>query len=217
MYLEVLKDMSTSRIPDLTRTLALTVALVGLLILPGCGIFSPDETTDGGGGGQVEYADPTTPDLLITNFQKAWANRDFVAYDKMRHEDFLFEFAAADIAASGTPNGVWTKPVDDASVSNMFNNVPGKDTAAVQSISLTLTPQSAVWAEATEPELLDSLKKTYAVEMTVVLTDLNQFQVTGYQDFYAVDVSENPEKPHFQMVYWRDQGILVTKTELAAR
>jgi len=208
--------MSNSRIYGPARTLALAIALIGLLILPGCGIFSPDEGGDGGGGGQVEYADPTNPDLLIDNFKKAWANRDFQAYDNLRHPDFLFEFATADIADSGTPNGIWDRTKDSESASNMFEGVPGPATPAVESISLTLTPINATWSDATEPELAGTLKKTYEVDMTVTLTTQNRFQVSGYQDFYAIDVSANPSKPHYQLYYWRDQGISTTKMDLVS-
>jgi hypothetical protein len=144
---------------------------------------------------------------MIRNFVKAYNARDFLAYDLLRHPDFLFEFASADIAASGEPSGIWVRQRDSDATQKMFQGVPGKDNAIIQSIELTLIQRSAGWVPATEPELAGTLKKTYDVDMRVTMTNSDIYNVDGEQDFYAIDVAADGEAPRFQLYYWRDQGI----------
>jgi hypothetical protein len=199
--------MSISQFSRIARLTGLVLVLSGLGLVSACGIFSPDETDKDGGQPPVTYENPATPDALIRNFVKAWNARDFLAYDQLRHTDFLFEFASADIGASGTPNGIWVRQRDTDATQKMFQGQPGQKGEIVQSIELTLHQKSAGWVPATEPEFAGTLKKTYDVDMRVTMTNSDIYNIDGEQDFYAIDVAADGEPPRFVLYYWRDLGI----------
>ena len=200
--------MSISHIPRLARSFGLVLALSGLVLISACGIFSPDEKKDDIGGGPVVYEASATPDALMRNFIKVWNARDYDKYFEIRHpEAFKFEFASADIAASGEPSGIWTKPKDDESTYNMFEGQPSKDGEIVQSIEMRLIQRSAGWVPATEPELAGALKKTFDVDMIVTMTNADIYNVDGEQEFYAINIAAEGAAPNFVLLHWRDLGI----------
>lgn len=146
--------------------------------------------------------DLTTRDGAVAALEYSLENLDLALFDQLLHEDFRFEFATADIAASGTPNGIWERAQEMASIGNMFSGAPGSSTPGVKAIITTWTAIGGSWVAATEPELLGSWRRSFELDATVVLTTQARFQINGVQDLYLLKVDDQ-----YQIFHWRDQGI----------
>lgn len=202
---------------------ALSLALV-LSLTSGCGIFSPDETDDGGGGGDVDtsYALATTENQLIKNFERAHRDRNFQEYENLLAENFQFWFAPEDVDLA--PNGFfWDRAADVASTERMFNGAVGErpdgtPQPAVQNITLTLTGAEPAWIDASgetvggqTPVPEGTMKRRYEVAMRVSYTagDIVS-EVNGEQLFYVIptqlDQGDGVSVTEWKLLIWRDFG-----------
>lgn len=199
---------------------ALAITLV-LGLASGCGIFSPEESTDddGGGGTAVEFPPAETPQQLIENFTNAYENLNIIEYEKALHPQFTFWFAPQEIDAVGAAS--WDRATDVQSTERMFEGQLGsrigengepETVPAVQSIDLQLNPREpwtndfddgAEFAEA-------DFRGGFDVTMTVRYTDSALIsQVAGQQRFYIklVDMEiDGQTRQVYQIYAWKDFG-----------
>jgi hypothetical protein len=197
---------------------ALAFVLVAGLVA-GCGIFSPDENTDGGTPPpKTTYPLATSETQLIKNFQAVYNNRDYDEYDNLLAENFQFWFAPDDVDAIGQGD-FWDRQQDAQSTRNMFNGATGQrpdgsTVPAVQSINLQLS-QVEAWSNAGgevvggQTTLPDNARKArYSVSMSVYYTDDSIVsQINGEQLFYVIPVPTDQEGvDEWKLVLWRDFG-----------
>lgn len=195
----------------------LLIAVLG----SGCGIFSPDESKDGGGGGTpVEYPTAVTPDIMLGNFEKAWENLNILEYDKVLHESFVFWFADDDIASNNIGE-FWDRASDMESAENMFSgrtglrkNEEGQDEVipAILSFDMTLDVVEPWRSDFTDGEEFAAadFRGRYRVNMTVRYADASRVTtVSGLQDFYVKRVEaqiDGQVVDVYQLFAWKDQG-----------
>lgn len=192
--------MSSLRI---LRHFTLLLALSSLVFAGGCGIFSPDEKKEDGGGGGTQYVENTTPDAVIANFITAYNAMDDEYYWDLRHPDFKFEFASADVVDLGLPSGELDWQEDGDNTARMFNGEPGDGVGAIQSIDLQLDAEGQ-WSGNVEQSFPDgTLKRSYSVTMNVTFTDGNTQPVSGIQDFYVISDGAGG----WLLRHWRDNGV----------
>jgi hypothetical protein len=228
--------MITSSIRDglLLRRLSLVVlGSFAVLALAGCGIFSPDESDDGGGINPVvdfkrPIVDPDLPDQgrgqLVANLELAYAEMNYVEYEKLIHDSYIFRVDPADINIVGSAELSAAEDLD--STAAMFGGETGLEkifdddgnllredvVPAVQTIRLDLNPESASsWTYMETGEFAGTWRLIYDVDMTVVYSgETRTDQITGKQVFYVVatKVIENGnEFEVWQLRAWEDQGI----------
>lgn len=66
------------------------LAIVALLVAPAGCIFSPDDEPDPGPGpGPVGLPFPSSPDILMANFQKVYEDMDYNNFKDMLHPDYI--------------------------------------------------------------------------------------------------------------------------------
>ena len=186
----------------------------------GCGIFSPDESKDDGGGGpSVDFPLATEPTILIANFEKAWENLNILEYENVLHPDFYFWFAPDDIAEINTSS--WGRAEEVQSVGNMFSGETGvekgengEDVTVPAIVSFTM---QLVQLEGWRDDFDDGaefagadFRSRFAVTMEVRYTDAGRITaVTGDQFFYAKRVStviDGQSVDIYQLFAWKDTG-----------
>jgi hypothetical protein len=187
------------------------LALSALFLLGGCGIFSPDEPSDGGGGGNGGgYTNLKTPDSVLTNLVKAYNDRNYAEYDKLRHEEFEFQFPVDEFDLAETANGRWERVRDSGSTQRMFEGSPSKDGEIVQSIDLSMVADPIPWSDNVEAEFAGTQRRTYTVRMDVTVSGGLIYQVRGKHEFYVAPVGEG-DNTQYKLRFWRDNGVELTK------
>ena len=218
------------------RRLALVLlASFAVLALAGCGIFSPDESDDDdGGGGTVDQfretgvgvvPDGTARDNVIFNLELAYELLEYLEYQKLIHDEYVFRVDPAEIDIVGSAE--LSAGEDLASTEAMFGGEPGVEpvldpvtglptgetrvVAPVQSIELDLNPDSASsWTQMEDGEFVDAWRRVYDVDMTVTYSDGDVQTITGKQVFYVLPGTlsgDTSGKEYWQLRAWEDQGI----------
>ncbi|HEX9641342.1 MAG TPA: hypothetical protein VGB13_08510 [Candidatus Krumholzibacteria bacterium] len=186
------------------------LALSALFLLGGCGIFSPDEPSDGGGGTGGGYTNLKTPDDVLTNLIKAYNDRDYDKYDELRHESFEFQFPVDEFDLALTANGRWQRERDSGSTQGMFEGSPSKDGEIVQSIDLSMVADPIPWSDNVETEFDGTQRRTYTVRMDVTVSGGTIYQVRGKHEFYVAPVGSG-DNTQYKLRFWRDNGVELTK------
>lgn len=228
MIMSSIRDGSLLRRPSL--------ALLGsfaVLALAGCGIFSPDESDDGGDIiPVVDFKRPVfNPDLpdqgrgqVIANLELAYAEMNYLEYEKLIHTSYVFRVDPADINIVGSAELSAAEDLD--STAAMFGGETGLEkifddagnllredvVPAVQTIRLDLAQASASsWTLMEAGEFAGTWRLIYEVDMTVIYSgETRTDQIGGTQVFYVVTttVTENGnEFEVWQLRAWEDQGI----------
>jgi len=197
------------------RLLPLVCLGVLALAISGCGLFSPDETRDDGGPGEVvqPYEDATTPDILINNFVRAYEERNFAQYSKLIHDEFQFFFWEEDVVKLGLDAPGWDRVAELGATENMFEGNPGidiDDEPVPGIVKIAMTKQNdtvAAWVPSQgEPLFDETLVRRYRFNIDVTHDGVStQVQVRGIQEFYAAQV-EIDGKQLFQIKFWKDLG-----------
>jgi hypothetical protein len=220
----------------LLRRLSLVLlASFAVVALAGCGIFSPDESDDGGGGNPttdfVETRVGVVPDSegrdnVIQNLETAYRLLNYEEYEKLIHADYVFRVDPAEIDIVGI--GEYSAAEDLESTYAMFNGETGEEPVLdpvtglptgefrtvppVQQIELELIPDSASsWTLMEDGEFAGSWRRVYDVDMTVTYSGDGRIDtIRGKQVFYVrpgtlSDDTSGTE--YWQLRAWEDQGI----------
>ena len=187
-----------------------------LLLVSGCGIFSPDESKDtppDPGGG--EFVASTTPDLLMQNFRRAWEQMTIVEYEKLLADNFEFFFDPADNLDDFVGGPSWDRTKELTSATNMFSNQPGTDLTKdpptpippILSIEFTTFSKITDWTNPPDGEIYrDTIRARYKVSIRVTYQgEANAGFVTGDNDFYAIKRNVDGQDLYFIKV-WEDKG-----------
>ncbi len=166
-----------------------------------------------------DYPLPTTPQIWVANFERAYEQMDILEYEAVLHQDFTFWFSPDDIAETGSLS--WSRSEELTASTNMFSGVPGSRTTgdggteiipAIASITFSLT-QVGEWTESFDDgsEYADAdVRGTFDVDMVVryAESDLRSL-VIGRQFFYltrrGVQVEEGAQDL-YELFAWRDIG-----------
>lgn len=217
------------------RTLALVLlASFAVLALSGCGIFSPDESSDGGDPpasdfkptGVGDIPDGTARNNVIFNLERAYELLRYDEYEKLIHLDYVFRVDPAEIDIVGSAQLIAAE--DLASTEAMFSGATGEEKVLdpdtgiptgevrqvppVQSIELDLTPDSSSsWTLMEDGEFAGSYRRVYDVDMTVYYSGEGRIDtIRGKQVFYVTPgtiVGDTSGKLYWQLRAWEDQGI----------
>lgn len=227
MYMRISADHS------LLRRLALAVvASLAVVALSGCGIFSPDESNDGGGGTTTgNFLPPYVSsgeagrNQAISNLEQAYELMNYEEYEKLIHTDYIFRVDPNDVNIVGQDE---LSAADDlASTYSMFNSETGEEPVLdaqgnptgdveivppVQQIRLTLTPASgSAWTLMQDGEFAGTWRRIYEVDMTVNYSgDGRRDSIQGKQVFYLIAgtiVQDGNVLNVWQLRAWEDQGI----------
>ena len=170
-------------------------AALGVMTLGvgGC-IFSPDKSGEGGGT-TVKYDWPSSEAVLMDNFEKAYENMDFDAYQACLYEgdsaadSYRFKFSQADIIASGNQLPEQLLLSEDLEVQQkMFNGTTSTNEAHlgeyVAEIDVTIMDPDGVTQESDDPDFPDSFKTVYNVDIKFTMSSDAVLQVNSTQEFF---------------------------------
>jgi hypothetical protein len=204
--------MSTTSPLRSARWAAPILVLVLALAVGGCGIFSPDEDKgtpppDNGG----EYPAAENPDILMSNFIRAYQEQKIAEYEKIIHPQFQFFFSEKDLdELFGGSEPDWNWERETQATRKMFEGQTGVDPVSgdpippILDITLTLLPQND-WEDASGvgPLYEGTFRRLYKVSMMVTYqaSDLTT-RVTGDNMFY---ITRNDDDL-FQIKFWEDLG-----------
>jgi hypothetical protein len=167
---------------------------------------------------EPDYAEATTPDLLVENFVKAQEDRNAEEYDTLLDESSVFYFAGEDVDLSPGQQGFWQRAAELDTAGRMFSGQTGTrpngdSQPGVQQITLRLNDIDPEWTDASaeDPEFEGSLKRRYEVDMTVSFLSSDLLtHVTGEQDFYVIPVVLDEglasERTVVRLRFWKDLG-----------
>jgi len=217
------------------RTLALVLlASFAVLALSGCGIFSPDESDDGGDPpvsdfkptGVGDVPDGTARNNVIYNLERAYELMRYEQYEKLIHLDYVFRVDPAEIDIVGSAQLTAVEDLD--STEAMFSGATGEEKVLdpvtgqptgevrqvppVQEITLDLTPDSSSsWTLMQDGEFAGSYRRVYDVDMTVYYSGDGRIDtIRGKQVFYVTPgtiAGDTSGKLYWQLRAWEDQGI----------
>lgn len=226
MFMRTLADR-----PLLSRLALVLVASFAVVALAGCGIFSPDESDDGGGTPVGDFKLPLVSDKevgrdqAISNLELAYELMNYDQYERLINEDYVFRIDPNDIESVGQFELSDTQDLD--STFKMFNSETGEErildaqgnwtgetetVPPVQTIRLTLTPASgSAWTLMPDGEFAGTWRRIYEVDMTVTYSGATRIDsIRGKQVFYLMEGSisiDGVDVPVWQLRAWEDQGI----------
>ena len=186
------------------------LVLMAVTLVNGCGIFSPDEAGD---DGPVVPVDPwipaTTTAQFITNFERAWEERDLERYDELLGEDFIFYLASQDINEIGI--GFWDRAEEMDTARQMFGTPDSDPSLTVESIEFSeFVPTVAFSDQIEDPDLADAdLVGTYRVSLIVGFPG-DDANVRGEQEFYLKKVEREIDGQTLSVYVlraWKDLGV----------
>lgn len=185
--------------------------VVATSLLSGCGLFSPDETEpDGTVPPPPEYPRATTPDLVVSNFERAYEEKSIAEYDKLLDSAFTFFFSQTDVNQLGVEPS-WDRAAEMASATKMFSALPGTTPGGqpqepIQSFQVLLEQETTTWDSNVPSQYAGTLRKSYNVNMTVFFQGGGSVAVRGIQDFYVAPVDVDGTTI-YKLRYWVDFGI----------
>ena len=166
-------------LPLLMAGLALAILASG-----GC-IFSPD----GGGDDNTPVPDPypwpSTPDILMNNFERAYGEMNIDEYRNIIHEDYKFIFI--------DDGETWYRDDDLQSTQHMFAGNDGQNPDVslrdgVQSISMNSLIRDTAWENipGNDPDFPDSKRALFQVNIVFTLNGGdNTITVRSNQEFFV--------------------------------
>lgn len=177
------------------KHLLLTMLALALIALsaPGC-IFSPDSDDNDPPPVDDDYADATTPTILVDNFKIAYQTMDIDGYENMLDNRFQFIF----IEGEG-PSATFNKQEDVSSTRNMFSGEPhtnpdGQYSRGISSITVETLNILEQWDDvsAAHPYFgdIEGAKKALYEVRFVLYHDNGTITVDSNQMFFAAPDGE---------------------------
>ncbi len=185
------------------------------VLAAGCGVFSPDESKNNGGGGTDRgvFKPATSPDQCMANFKNAWEQRTLVEYEKLLDDQFQFFFDPNDgLEQFVGPSWGRTEELDSAK--SIFEGDAGydlikqEDIPPVLSIEFTTFSKVFDWQDPGTDQLYEgTVKARYKVGIKVSFQGVEQTTlVTGDNDFYVKGYPQSDGTTLYKIKVWEDQG-----------
>jgi len=188
--------------------LILTAGLALLVLAGGGCIFSPEPDPDPGGPPPDPYIWPDTPDKLMINFERSYAEMNATEYENVLHDDYKFIFIEY--------VEVWYRQQDIQSTTNKFEGNPGQNPDGsyrdpVQSISINTLIRQTPWEDvpANDPDFPSSKRALYQVQIVFTLEGgENTITVDSDQLFFVkseeIDQGDGTTRTRFYLYGQRD-------------
>ncbi len=177
-------------------------------ILAGCTDEGIITAPDPGKG----YPEAVSPDLLVDNLVRAYAERAVDAYALLLDEDFAFTFRPCDVADLGLKSDHWGKPDELAAASRMFSGRPhvredGTVVPAVTAIEVEYCLPLTGWEDAGDPDRDGVLRAVYDLRVRFVRREATDLTVAGPSTFFAVPVADPRGAVRYRLLGWIDQSL----------
>ncbi|MGD9546856.1 MAG: hypothetical protein AB7V45_04810 [Candidatus Krumholzibacteriia bacterium] len=192
-----------------TTNLILLAATAGAaFIFAGCTDEGVITAPDPGKG----YPEAVTPDLLVDNLVRAYAERAIDAYALLLDEDFAFTLRPCDVADLGLKSDHWGKQDELAAVSRMFSGRPhvrddGTVVPAVTAIEVEYCLPLTGWEDAGDPDRDGVQRAVYDLRVRFMREEATDLMVSGPSTFFAVPVADPRGAERYRLLGWIDQSL----------
>ena len=188
------------------RSILILLSIIVIAGLTTSCIFDPKEQKEPGDPPDpVVYKDLTEKDDVLYNLQLAYNERDFVEYQKLLDDNFIFIFSDTDFSSGKTPEQ-WNR-ADEVRVNKKIFDpaLPGDN--LVISLELSLDYAKENWTELPEkPDHPDEswYTKTVVYYLVVKTADKWEHRATGLKAKFTIRWAQTEEGEHWRTVLWRD-------------
>ena len=186
------------------RTVAHKTTMISILVLLSAGIVALVGCSNSSGPSEPGYLEPTSPENVLLNVERAYGERDLEEYLDCMSEDFRFHFTEED--QQGWPElPPWFYKPDEQQVhENMFG-----DEWEVESISLALVVASVetIPAAVAHDAAGDVVRIRVLTDLRVNLLGDITYLATNPQNFYFREVSDangRDGRTLWEMFEWED-------------
>lgn len=146
----------------------------------------------------------STPDAAVDRWRQAHETRDFLLYDALLADDYVFEAASGDVGAIGA---FLDRAADLQATQAMFSGQPGSGRQVVQGITVSLTPATS-WIEGT---VAGSQVRRYLHSATISFLSGDVATITSDQEFQVVGVDLEGET-EYRLLVWREFDVAAART-----
>ncbi|HYW68614.1 MAG TPA: hypothetical protein VE960_03345, partial [bacterium] len=180
------------------------VPIPGVAALVACSILLSGCSDSSTGPSEAQYPDPTSPEVVLSNFGRAYNERNVGEFLNCLPEDFRFYFTEHD-QQQWPELPPWFYKSDERQVhENMFG-----DDWGVERIVLSITPASVETIPGTDPRLAarDVVVIRAMMDLRISMSDDLTFLATGHQDFHFREVVEpdgRAGRALWEMFEWYD-------------
>ena len=178
---------------------------VFILIVMGVLVFgcSPDSDILGPETGAYRFS--ASPDILMENFETAYAAMDLEEYGKLLHEDFIFSFQACDVEKLGLSKDHFTREDELITAGHMFARKPyvksnGQVVDPILDIVFLRFERAGEWVPMDDPDRPGLLKGTYLVDIRMDRGTAGSLSIRGTCVFFAV----GSENAGYRLIGWVD-------------
>lgn len=199
--------------PDGGGSLARRLVLILLFtaVLGGCG--GGDSVTKPPPGLRL----PTTPDEFVSEFRRAYNDRDLDTLQVLFSPDFVFYFSPGEVDTVGV-DPEWGKVAEFESMTTMFAGSTGvrpdgSEQASVDlqfSFGLFFVPEDSAWIPRDDPPFDGTLFRTFRVGMQVQYVDGSLDLVSGFNEFFVEEItvegSNGASGTGYVLRAWRDRS-----------
>lgn len=151
------------------------------------------------------YPPPTTPEILMTNFRRAYDEANSQEYGKTLHGDYIFIPLPEDLAELGLVPGQHVEQALEMDITaQIFSGAAGRTGApGIQDIDVVLFELETAWGPSTDPLFpAPAMEALYRVEIHFQHAD-GYFLVKGQEKFWVLDVPD-AERSHYYLLGQRD-------------
>ena len=179
--------------------------LVFILILTGILLFGCSQNTEIMGPEPGAYRLSTSPDILMENFEAAYAAMDLEQYGKLLHEDFIFSFQACDVEKLGLSKDHFTREDELITAGHMFARKPyvksnGQVVDPILSIVFLRFERAGEWVTMDDPDKPGLVKGTYLVDIQMDRGQAGTLSIRGTCVFFVVETADSG----YRLIGWVD-------------
>ena len=142
-------------------------------------------------------------DEVVDQLVSSFSDLNFVTYDEILDDGFLFLFSAQDAQHYGS---FLDRAAELTIIQNMFSGQVGSPSPPVHSITFDLTPLGD-WETRAGP--IPTQIRSYAAVINILYVDASLFVIESVQEFAALDVGEG--SVDYKLIGWTEYGPLQKK------